>query len=57
MARTSLVETLLALEPKIRRTELVRMSKRQRAALTYYWRLWAHGGQAVPIDGWHTPGW
>lgn len=54
MARTSLAETLLALEPHERRTELKRMSERQRRSLKRHWRLWAHQGQVPPDDGWHT---
>jgi len=54
MARTSLAETLLALEPQERRVELKRMSERQRRSLKRHWRLWAHEGQVPPGDGWHT---
>jgi phage terminase large subunit-like protein len=54
MARTSLAETLLALEPGERRAELQRLSERQKAALKRHWRLWAHDGQVAPADGWHT---
>lgn len=54
MARTSLAETLLALERQERRAELKRMSERQRRSLKRHWRLWAHEGQVPPDDGWHT---
>jgi phage terminase large subunit-like protein len=54
MARTSLAETLLALQPGERRAELERMSERQHRALRRHWRLWAHDGQVPPADGWHT---
>jgi phage terminase large subunit-like protein len=54
MARTKLAEELLGLEPAERRATLARMTKRQRGALHHHWRLWAHDGQAVPVDGWYT---
>jgi len=54
MARTSLAETLLKLEPDARREELKRMSQRQRRSLQRHWRLWAHDGQVAPASGWHT---
>jgi phage terminase large subunit-like protein len=54
MARNSLAETLLELEPAERRAEFARMSDRQRRALKPYWRLWAYEGQVPPAKGWHT---
>jgi len=54
MARSSLAEALLKLEPAERRAELKQMSHRQRRSLKRHWRLWAHEGQAPPQGGWHT---
>jgi phage terminase large subunit-like protein len=54
MARTSLSEELLALEPAARKVALARLNQRQRGALRTHWRLWAHEGQVPPPEAWHT---
>lgn len=54
MARSRRAEKLLALEPAERRAALRAMSHRQRRALRWHWRLWAHDGQVPPASGWHT---
>lgn len=49
---TERAERLLALDPSPRRAELARMSDRQRRALRWHWRLWAHDGQLAPALDW-----
>lgn len=48
-------EALLALTAQERRAELRKLSKRQLRAVETHWRMWAHGGQLPPAEGWH--GW
>jgi hypothetical protein len=54
MARISLSEELLRLEPAARKAALARLNPRQRGALRTHWRLWAHEGQVPPPASWHT---
>jgi phage terminase large subunit-like protein len=54
MAKISRSAYLLSLEPAKRRELLEAMSDRQRRALAYHWRLWAHNGQVPPEGAWHT---